>query len=70
MAGHTEELSNPGLKNNTLLHIQSLLPSFTKSEQKVASIVLQQTDSVIYSSVIDLAEKAGVGETTVLRFCR
>ncbi|RED22814.1 RpiR family transcriptional regulator [Brevibacillus brevis] len=74
MAKQQEELSHPLTatitKTNTLLHIQSLLPSFTKSEQKVAHIVLQQTDSVIYSSVIDLAEKAGVGETTVLRFCR
>lgn len=74
MTGHQEELSILGtatiLKTNTLLQIQSLTPSFTKSEQKVASIVLQQTDSVIYYSVIDLAEKAGVGETTVLRFCR
>lgn len=56
--------------NATLLGIQSLRPSFTKSEQKVAEIVLSQTESVIYSSVIDLAEKADVGETTVLRFCR
>lgn len=74
MAGHYEEWSSSssatGQRTNTLLQIQSLLPSFTKSEQKVASIVLQQTESVIYSSVIDLAEKAGVGETTVLRFCR
>ncbi|MGG1658514.1 MurR/RpiR family transcriptional regulator [Brevibacillus sp. NRS-1366] len=74
MAGHHEEWpsssSATGQKTNTLLQIQSLLPSFTKSEQKVAGVVLQQTESVIYSSVIDLAEKTGVGETTVLRFCR
>lgn len=66
----TVPLSNGGGKAATLLHIQSLRPSFTKSEQKVADIVLAQTESVIYLSVIDLAEKAGVGETTVLRFCR
>ncbi|MFD2368630.1 MurR/RpiR family transcriptional regulator [Brevibacillus sp. GCM10020057] len=65
-----ESLSASAGKTNTLLQIQSLLPSFTKSEQKVARIVLTQTESVIYSSVIDLAEKAEVGETTVLRFCR
>lgn len=55
---------------NIVLQIQSLLPSFTKSEQKVAQTVLPQTEDVIYFSVLDLAEKAGVGETTVLRFCR
>ncbi|MED4784815.1 MurR/RpiR family transcriptional regulator [Brevibacillus choshinensis] len=65
-----EALSAGAVKTNTLLQIQSLLPSFTKSEQKVAQIVLTQTEGVIYSSVIDLAEKAEVGETTVLRFCR
>lgn len=74
MTGQQEEwlnaLSASSVKANTLLQIQSLLPSFTKSEQKVAHIVLAHTESVIYSSVIDLAEKAGVGETTVLRFCR
>jgi DNA-binding MurR/RpiR family transcriptional regulator len=74
MTGQQEEwlnaLSASSVKANTLLQIQSLLPSFTKSEQKVAYIVLAHTESVIYSSVIDLAEKAGVGETTVLRFCR
>jgi len=74
MAGREEEwleaLAAQAGKTNTLLHIQSLLPSFTKAEQKVAQIVLAQTESVIYSSVIDLAEKADVGETTVLRFCR
>ncbi|MDF2683819.1 MAG: transcriptional regulator [Brevibacillus sp.] len=74
MAKQQEEgldaLSAANVKTNTLLQIQSLQPSFTKSEQKVAQIVLTQTESVIYSSVIDLAEKAEVGETTVLRFCR
>ncbi|MDF2681881.1 MAG: transcriptional regulator, partial [Brevibacillus sp.] len=74
MAGQQEErleaLAAANGKANTLLQIQSLQPSFTKSEQKVAQIVLTQTESVIYSSVIDLAEKAEVGETTVLRFCR
>lgn len=74
MPGRQEDgidaLSTAAVKTNTLLQIQSLLPSFTKSEQKVAQIVLTQTEGVIYSSVIDLAEKAEVGETTVLRFCR
>lgn len=58
------------MEMNTLLKIQSLFPSFTKSEQKIAQLVLAQTEQVIYTSIIDLAEKAGVGETTVLRFCR
>jgi len=42
----------------------------TKSEQKVASVVLEQMDKVLYYSVTDLADVSEVGETTVLRFCR
>ncbi|WP_257347431.1 MurR/RpiR family transcriptional regulator [Pseudalkalibacillus decolorationis] len=50
--------------------INSYFPSLTKSEQKVADIVLNQLEKVIYYSVTDLADAAEVGETTVLRFCR
>lgn len=50
--------------------INSYFPSLTNSEQKVASFVQNNLDQVIYYSVTDLADEAGVGETTVLRFCR
>lgn len=50
--------------------INSYFPSLTKSEQKVAETVLEKLEEVIYFSVTDLADQAGVGETTVLRFCR
>lgn len=50
--------------------IKSYYPSLTNSEQKVATYVLENLEQVIYYSVTDLAYEAGVGETTVLRFCR
>ncbi|WP_217586547.1 MurR/RpiR family transcriptional regulator [Lentibacillus saliphilus] len=50
--------------------INSYYPSLTNSEQKVASFVLDHFEKVIYYSVTDLADEVGVGETTVLRFCR
>ncbi|WP_221566054.1 MurR/RpiR family transcriptional regulator [Alkalihalobacillus sp. TS-13] len=50
--------------------IHSNYPSLTKSEQKVASFVLDNIKRVMYYSVTDLADEVGVGETTVLRFCR
>ncbi|WP_404347961.1 MurR/RpiR family transcriptional regulator [Sutcliffiella horikoshii] len=50
--------------------INSYYPSLTKSEQKVASVVLEQMEKVLYYSVTDLADVSEVGETTVLRFCR
>ncbi|WP_019537388.1 MurR/RpiR family transcriptional regulator [Paenibacillus ginsengihumi] len=53
-----------------LLWIESNYNSLTKAEKKVADVVLQDTEKVVYSSVTDLAEMAATGETTVLRFCR
>lgn len=50
--------------------INSLNQNFTKSEKKVAYIVTQNPKQVMYSSITDLAEIAGVGDTTIIRFCR
>ncbi len=50
--------------------INRSFPILTNSEKKVAAFVLKNLENVIYYSITDLADKAGVGETTVLRFCR
>lgn len=50
--------------------ITSLDYEFTKSEKKVAKVVLENSQSVIYNSITDLAEIANVGEATIIRFCR
>lgn len=50
--------------------INSYYPSLTNAEKKVADYVLNHLNNVIYYSVTDLSFKVGVGETTVLRFCR
>ncbi|GIP41453.1 RpiR family transcriptional regulator [Paenibacillus sp. J31TS4] len=50
--------------------ITSYYPSLTKSEQKVASLVLDKPDEAMFHSITELAEISGVGETTVIRFCR
>lgn len=50
--------------------INTYYPSMTKSEQKVAQCVLEHPDNLIYLSVTELADFAGTGETTVMRFCR
>ncbi|RDW22196.1 transcriptional regulator [Oceanobacillus arenosus] len=57
-------------KSNPLTIIPSIYKSLTKSEQKVAELVMSDTQEAVYSTVTDLSEKAGVGETTVIRFCR
>lgn len=54
----------------TLLNIQSHYNGLTKTEQKAAKYILDHAQDVIYYSVTELAEKADVGETSVLRLCR
>jgi DNA-binding MurR/RpiR family transcriptional regulator len=57
-------------KSSPMVLISSHYKSMTKSEQKVADYVMKQTEEAVYLTVTDLAERVGVGETTVLRFCR
>jgi RpiR family transcriptional regulator, carbohydrate utilization regulator len=56
--------------NGTLDLIRSCLESLRNSEKKVARCVLADPDTVIRSSITELAEKAGTSEPTVIRFCR
>ncbi|WP_334075707.1 MULTISPECIES: MurR/RpiR family transcriptional regulator [Paenibacillus] len=55
---------------DVLAEINSFYPSLTKAEQKVALRVLEHANEVLYSSITEFAEASGVGETTVIRFCR
>lgn len=43
---------------------------FTKSEKGVADFIFQNSQKVLYTSITDLAEMCGVGDTTVFRFCK
>ncbi|MCL6625114.1 MurR/RpiR family transcriptional regulator [Alicyclobacillus shizuokensis] len=63
-------MNKAGTGQRSLTMISSVYPSLSKAEQKVADAVLADAETTVYSSVTDLAEKAGVGETTVIRFCR
>ncbi len=63
-------MGNAEPQTGLLLRIQSILASLTRAERRVADAVLSDPKAAIFDSVTDLAEKAGVGETTVLRFCR
>lgn len=55
---------------NTLAIISSYFPSLTKSEQKVAQYVLANPDEIETISIQDLAKRASVGESTIIRFVR
>ncbi len=56
--------------NDILSIIQTSMSSLRNSEKKVAEYVLSRPELVIQSSITDIAEKAGISEPTVIRFCR
>jgi hypothetical protein len=63
-------LMSDSLKMNMLEKIQSQLEHLSKSERKVAEVILAFPDQAIHSSIAALAQQAGVSEPTVNRFCR
>lgn len=54
----------------TLELIQKNLDTFSKSERKVAEVILASPQVAIHSSIATLAKMAKVSEPTVNRFCR
>lgn len=55
---------------NTLDKIQANLDQLSKSERKVAEVILAAPQIAIHSSIATLAKMADVSEPTVNRFCR
>ncbi|WP_115718794.1 MurR/RpiR family transcriptional regulator [Gallaecimonas mangrovi] len=55
---------------NTLDKIAKSLTALSKSERKVAEVILANPQSAIHSSIASLAKAADVSEPTVNRFCR
>lgn len=54
---------------NMLEKIQSQLEDLSKSERKVAEVILDSPTTAMHSSIALLARAAGVSEPTVNRFC-
>ncbi len=50
--------------------IQKNLENFSKSERKVAEVIMASPQTAIHSSIATLAKMADVSEPTVNRFCR
>jgi RpiR family carbohydrate utilization transcriptional regulator len=55
---------------NTLEKVQNNLDNFSKSERKVAEVIMANPQTAIHSSIATLAKLADVSEPTVNRFCR
>lgn len=58
------------MNNEIIMKVKSLFPDLTKLEKKVALYVNENLDDICYMSINDLASLCGVGETTILRFCK
>ncbi|MEM7195277.1 MAG: MurR/RpiR family transcriptional regulator [Pseudomonadota bacterium] len=50
--------------------IKTKLPLLSRSERLVAETILNNVDAAVSTSIQSLAERAGVSEPTVVRFCR
>jgi RpiR family transcriptional regulator, carbohydrate utilization regulator len=59
-----------GANRGLLLTVRALLPSLNEQEQKVGHYLLDRPDEVVHLAIGDLAQRCGVGDTTVFRFCK
>ena len=55
---------------NILEKITNEFDTFSKSERKVAEVILASPATVIHASIASLAKQANISEPTVNRFCR
>jgi DNA-binding MurR/RpiR family transcriptional regulator len=56
--------------SSVAVRLRALLPSLSRSEQRVAAQVLEDPRGVATSTITELAERCATSETTVIRFCR
>lgn len=56
--------------NNTILNVKIIYPHLGNAEQKVASFILNEPESIIPLSITELAKKCYASEATVTRFAK
>ena len=67
-----EQLSNRAGGNSTAVfeRIRQMRDALTSAERRVADLALNHPRSIINDPIVDIARKADVGPSTVIRFCR
>ena len=55
--------------NNIFNKINSVIPEITKSEKKVAQLVLDERENITNMTILDISQAANVSEASVIRFC-
>ncbi|MCW6508888.1 MurR/RpiR family transcriptional regulator [Lichenifustis flavocetrariae] len=65
-----EDLAEPRRPTQNVLElVRAALPDLRKSDAKVAAVVLAEPFGVLESTISEMAERAGVSQPTVIRFC-
>ncbi|WP_432988858.1 MurR/RpiR family transcriptional regulator [Dactylosporangium sp. CA-233914] len=55
---------------STAVKIRGLLPSLSRAEQRVGTIIVDEAATAAAMTITELAKRANTSETTVIRFCR
>lgn len=63
-------MATPVATAGVLLRLQSVEPTLSPAEQRLAAYILQHAEAILYLSVHQLAEAAGTSAGTVVRFCQ
>jgi len=63
-------MSNTSSNSDVLSRVRGYYSSLSSSERKVADFVLEHYIETIRMTLADVAQKSGVSDATVLRFCR
>ena len=58
------------LQAGCLIRIKSAMESFKPAEREVAEFVLENPEQVMQMSISEASQNVGVGESTIIRFCR
>jgi DNA-binding MurR/RpiR family transcriptional regulator len=66
----TREKQIAAPKAGCLIRINSALESLKPAERSVAAFVLENPDQVMHMSISEASQNIGVGESTIIRFCR
>jgi len=66
----TKEKHLAPMQAGCLIRINSAIESFKPSERAVADFVLNNPERVMHMSISEASQSIGVGESTIIRFCR
>lgn len=67
---HVDSDESPGAERNSVLErVRLRAASLSKSERRVAEVVLDSPSAAVHRTMANLAATAGVSEPTVMRFC-